>query len=60
MITLSDFVRVCYAPVFFYGRLNIRTIDAYLQSVELYVKHVGKGKSNAADGLFVDLVNLTF
>jgi len=41
MISLSDFVRVCYAPTFLYGQVKLRTIDAYMQSVELFLEHVG-------------------
>jgi integrase len=41
MITFSEFMRRWYAPAFFYGQLKIRTIESYLQSVELYLAHVG-------------------
>ena len=41
MIRLSDFVRTCYAPTFLYGQVKLRTIDAYLESIELFLKYVG-------------------
>ena len=41
MIKLSDFVRTCYAPTFLYGQVKLRTIDAYLESIELFLKYVG-------------------
>jgi len=34
-------MRVCYAPTFFYGHVKLRTIEAYLESVELYINVIG-------------------
>ena len=41
MQRLSDFVRMFYAPTYWYGKLSLSTIENYLISVGRYIEFVG-------------------
>ena len=46
MITLSEFVRMYYAPSFLYGVRSLSTISEYATSIDYYIQFVGNLRLN--------------